>query len=72
MVIIPKLNQNKRMNVHLFGAGSSPGCANFGLKQTATDHERESLILMQRNSSIGISMLMMDSSLFLQNVRQLI
>ncbi|XP_041471855.1 uncharacterized protein LOC121421260 [Lytechinus variegatus] len=26
-----------RMNVHLFGAASSPGCANFGLKQIATD-----------------------------------
>ena len=30
-----------RMNVHLFGAGSSPGCANFGLKQTANDNEQE-------------------------------
>ena len=28
-----------RMNVHLFGASSSPGCANYGLKQTATDNE---------------------------------
>ncbi|XP_041460999.1 uncharacterized protein LOC121412159 [Lytechinus variegatus] len=25
------------MNVHLFGAASSPGCANFGLKQIATN-----------------------------------
>ena len=30
-----------RMNVHLFGAGSSPGCANCGLKQTASDFEEE-------------------------------
>ena len=30
-----------RMNVHLFGASSSPGCANYGLKQTATDNEEE-------------------------------
>ncbi|KAJ8028733.1 hypothetical protein HOLleu_31057 [Holothuria leucospilota] len=30
-----------RMNVHLFGAGSSPGCANFALKQIATDYESE-------------------------------
>jgi len=30
-----------RMTVHLFGAGSSPGCANFTLKRIATDHEEE-------------------------------
>ena len=29
------------MQVHLFGAGSSPGCANFGFKQAANDRERE-------------------------------
>ena len=28
-----------RMTVHLFGAMSSPGCANFGLKQVAKDNE---------------------------------
>ena len=27
-----------RMKVHIFGAVSSPGCANFGLKQIAKDH----------------------------------
>ena len=26
---------------YLFGAASSPGCANFGLKKTATDNESE-------------------------------
>jgi len=26
---------------HLFGAASSPGCSNFGLKKTATDNECE-------------------------------
>jgi len=30
-----------RMTVHLFGAGSSPGCANFALKRIASDHEQE-------------------------------
>ncbi len=30
-----------RMNVHLFGAVSSPGCANFGLRKTAQEGERE-------------------------------
>ena len=30
-----------RMTVHLLGAGSSPGCANFALKRIATDHEEE-------------------------------
>ncbi|XP_053398103.1 uncharacterized protein LOC128556591 [Mercenaria mercenaria] len=30
-----------RMCVHLFGVSSSPGCANFGLKQTAKDNELE-------------------------------
>ncbi len=28
-----------RMKVHLFGATSSPGCANFGLKKIATENE---------------------------------
>ncbi|KAL5011234.1 hypothetical protein ScPMuIL_011683 [Solemya velum] len=28
-----------RMNVHLFGATSSPGCANFGLKKIASDNK---------------------------------
>ena len=30
-----------RMKVHLFGAGSSPGCANFGLKRAADDGQAE-------------------------------
>ena len=30
-----------RMTVHLFGATSSPGCANFALKSTANDFEEE-------------------------------
>ena len=30
--------QEFRMTVHLFGASSSPGCSNFGLKQTARDN----------------------------------
>lgn len=30
-----------RMRVHLFGAASSPGCANFGFKQAANDGEKE-------------------------------
>ena len=30
-----------RMTVHLFGAASSPGCSNFGLKKTAADNECE-------------------------------
>ena len=29
------------MTVHLFGATSSPGCANFALKSTANDYENE-------------------------------
>lgn len=29
------------MCVHLFGAVSSPGCANYGLKQVASDNEEE-------------------------------
>ena len=29
------------MTVHLFGAGSSPACANFALRRTADDHESE-------------------------------
>ena len=30
---------NYRMTVHLFGATSSPGCANFGLKKIACDNQ---------------------------------
>ncbi|XP_064646670.1 uncharacterized protein LOC135499678 [Lineus longissimus] len=30
-----------RMNVHLFGATSSPGCANFALRRMAEDYEDE-------------------------------
>lgn len=30
-----------RMCVHLFGVTSSPGCANFGMKQMASDNETE-------------------------------
>ena len=30
-----------RMTVHLFGAASSPGCSNFGLKRAANDYESE-------------------------------
>ena len=30
-----------RMKVHLFGAGSSPGCANFGLRRAADDGEEQ-------------------------------
>ena len=30
-----------RMTVHLFGATSSPGCANYGLKKIAEDNEEE-------------------------------
>ena len=30
-----------RMTVHLFGASSSPGCANYGLKKIASDNKEE-------------------------------
>lgn len=30
-----------RMTVHLFGATSSPGCANYALKVSANDNEEE-------------------------------
>ena len=33
--------QSYRMCVYLFGTVSSPSCANFALKQTAMDHEKE-------------------------------
>ncbi len=35
--------QEYRMTVHLFGAASSPGCANFGLKYLAQQHRLTSL-----------------------------
>lgn len=33
--------QEFRMKMHLFGAASSPGCANYGLKQLVMDNESE-------------------------------
>ena len=33
--------QEYRMKVHLFGAASSPGCANYGFKKAADDGEKE-------------------------------
>ena len=41
-----------RMTVHLFGAVSSPACANFALKRTAHDNE-EDLGRNQRTFSVG-------------------
>ena len=37
----PKEVIDYRMKVHLFGASSSPGCANFGLRRAADDGEEE-------------------------------
>lgn len=36
-----ELPSEYKMCVHLFGAASSPGCANFGMKQIANDNECE-------------------------------
>ncbi|XP_023197668.1 uncharacterized protein LOC111610010 [Xiphophorus maculatus] len=36
---LEKEPQEFRMTVHLFGAASSPGCANFGLKHLAQQHK---------------------------------
>nr|XP_055049264.1 uncharacterized protein LOC129434357 [Misgurnus anguillicaudatus] len=42
-----------RMKVHLFGASSSPGCANFGLKHLATQgqdqYSKDTIRFIQRN-----------------------
>ena len=38
---IEKEPMEYRMTVHLFGAGSSPGCTNYGLKKTADAYEQE-------------------------------
>ena len=38
---LTKSPREYRMTVHLFGATSSPGCANFALKSTANDFENE-------------------------------
>jgi hypothetical protein len=37
-----------RMQVHLFGAASSPGCANNGLKYLAKSHQEEILPLASK------------------------
>ncbi|CAI5683011.1 unnamed protein product [Oreochromis niloticus] len=38
---LEKEPQEYRMAVHLFGAASSPGCANFGLKHLARQHQAD-------------------------------
>lgn len=38
---VKKDTQEYRMKVHLFGAASSPGCANYGFKKAADDGEKE-------------------------------
>ena len=38
---VKKDGQEYRMKVHLFGAASSPGCANYEFKKAADDGERE-------------------------------
>lgn len=51
--------QEYHMKVHLFGATSSPGCANYGLKHLAK--RMNVYVLLAPNSSQQISMLMMVS-----------
>ena len=36
------MGEDYRMRVHLFGASSSPACANYGLKQIANDYGNDS------------------------------
>lgn len=42
-----------RMDVHMFGASSSPGCFNFGLKHLATQwsgqYSKDTIRFIQRN-----------------------
>ena len=42
MVISRESLESKGMTLHLYGATLSPGCANFTLKPTANDFEKES------------------------------
>ena len=52
-----------RMTVHVFGAGSSPGCANYGLKQMApitrliVDQKRYVLHVTTSNMEDGLTSL---------------
>ena len=57
-----------RMCVHLFGAVSSPGCANFGLKRTTVKRNLEQ---MQQTLCEATSMSTTGSSLFLVLMKQL-
>ena len=38
---VTKAIEQYRMKVHIFGAGSSPGCASYGLRYLARQHEAE-------------------------------
>ena len=52
-----------RMTVHVFGAASSPGCANFGLKQLARDNcsiYPESASFIERNFYVDDGLVSMD------------
>ena len=54
-----------RMKVHLFGAGSSPGCANFGLKHLAADgagkFDDATVRFIQRNFYVDDGLASVDS-----------
>ena len=50
--------EDYKMLVHLFGATSSPSCANFGLKQTADDNQEmfseEAVRTLRRNRPLAL------------------
>lgn len=54
-----------RMKVHLFGAASSPGCANFGLKHLAAEGEGKfseaTVRFIQRNFYVDDGLTSLDS-----------
>lgn len=53
-----------RMRVHIFGASSSPGCANYGMKYLAREHEKdypEAANFIQKNFYVDDGLISVDS-----------
>lgn len=59
-----------RMNVHLFGAASSPSCANYGLKKTASDNRSNAS--MEAVKTLNDDFYMDDCLKSVQNVNEAI
>lgn len=60
------------MRVHIFGAASSPGCANYGMKYLASKYENDyplAAVFIRKNFYVDDGLISVDS---VQRVNQLV